>query len=157
MLEYIHSKGLTFHDVKPSHIAIGNDNPNQIFFVGFAFSELYENSLDEFNQRKLAKKIKGTPEYMSKEALKRFEQVPKDDLVSLGITLLELNDANLPWMRKTDDIDDIFIRMNITLEEWENEPLKVSVVVYHSISILLIIFHSSSRKFATLRIIHNYF
>lgn len=126
MLKYIHSKGLTFHDVKPSNIAIGIDNPNQIFFLNFVFSDLYENALDESNQRKLAKKVRGTPEYMAIEPLKRFENVPKDDLIALGITLLELNDAYLPWMSKTDDIDDFFIRINITLVEWEKGPLKVS-------------------------------
>lgn len=89
MFEYIHSKGLVFHDVKPSNMAIGYTNPNQIVFFDFAFSEFYVNAMGESKEREDAPVIWGTPEYMGRGPLNRYTHVRKDDLISFGLVLLE--------------------------------------------------------------------
>lgn len=124
-LEYIHSKGLVFCDIKPSNLAIGSGNSNEIYFLSFVFGELYANALDSNKQRINAKNIRGTPEYMSIETLNKFLPVQKDDLISLGIVLMQLNGAHIPWMNKATAQNDVFERIDIILGEWEKHPIKV--------------------------------
>lgn len=115
-----------FQDVKPANIAIGNKNANQIVFFDFAFSEFYVNALGEPKKREEANEFNGTPEYMAIGPLNRQTHLRKDDFISLGIVLLELNGVNLPWMDKTNDDDDIYTTMDIVLEEWGKYELEVS-------------------------------
>lgn len=119
-MEYIHSKGLIFHDVKPSNMAIGLTNPNQIIFFDFAFSEFYVNAMGESKEREDAPDINGTPEYMGRGPLNRYTHVRKDDFISLGLVLLELNGVELPWMNLTSEDDDIYRTMDIVLETWDD-------------------------------------
>lgn len=97
IFEYIHSKGLVFHDVKPTNMAIGNIDKNQIVFFDFAFSEFYVNALGESKRREDTDEVNGTPEYMARGPLHRLTQVPKDDFISLGLVLLELNGNNFTF------------------------------------------------------------
>lgn len=126
-LEYIHSKGLVVCDVKPSNLAIGYKNANEIFFLSFVFGESYANAFDSNKQRLNAKNIRGTPEYMSIETLNKFMPVQKDDLISLGIVLMQLNGAYIPWMNKATVQNDTFERIDIILHEWEKHPIKVQL------------------------------
>lgn len=82
---------MLFHDVKPTNIAIDNTNENKIIFFDFAFSEFYENSLGESKEREDSDEINGTPEYMARGPLNRLTHVRKDDFISFGLSLLELN------------------------------------------------------------------
>lgn len=88
-------------------------------------------AFDRMNQRRKARHIKGTPEYMAKEPLEQLMQTQKDDLLSLGIVLLDLNDGNIPWMSETDNIDDVYKRMKIVLQGWQKYPLRVSSSFFH--------------------------
>lgn len=110
---------MVFHDVKPSNIAIGLTNPNQIIFFDFAFSEFYVNAMGESKAREEAPDINGTPEYMGRGPLNRYTHVRKDDFISLGLVLLELNGVELPWMNVTSENDDIYKTMDIVLETWD--------------------------------------
>lgn len=91
IFEYIHSKGLVFHDVKPQNMAIGNIDKNKIIFFDFGFSQFYVNALGEAMEREDAIDIFGTPEYMARGPLNAKTWVRKDDLISLGLVLLRLN------------------------------------------------------------------
>lgn len=124
-MEYIHSNGLVVCDIKPSTVAIGDENLNEIFILSLVFGELYTNAFDSNMQRLNVKYIRGTPEYMSIEALNKFMVVPKDDLISLGIFLMELNGAHIPWMNKATDQNNLHERIDIILGEWERHPIKV--------------------------------
>lgn len=153
MLEFIHSKGLVYENIKPSRISIGNENPHEIFITCFSYGELYANSFTETMQRKKVKRISGTPEYMSKDRLQMLMGVPKDDLISLGITLLDMNDAYFPW---NGVVGDMILRMKIILQMWENDPIKVKFNEFKAFS------HSKTflfnfRKCAIARIIRHYF
>lgn len=125
-MEYIHSKGLVFHDVKPENIVVDATNESQLFFIDFAFSEFYINAMGESKKREIAPYFNGTPVYMARGPLNRYTHVRKDDLISLGIVLLELNGAYIPWMYKTNDDDDIEATMDIVLEEWAEYGIEVS-------------------------------
>ncbi|XP_055304345.1 casein kinase I-like isoform X3 [Sitodiplosis mosellana] len=118
IFEYIHSKGLLFHDVKPTNIAVGRTNADQIFFYDFAFSEFYVNAMGEPKAREKATELNGTPEYMGRGPLNRNTHVRKDDFISFGLVLLHLNGVRLPWMNLTNEFEDIYQTMDIVLEQW---------------------------------------
>lgn len=126
-LEYIHSKGLVLCDIKPPNLAIDNENTNVIFALSFVFGELFENAFDSNMQRLKAKHIRGTPEYMSVDTLNVFKSVYADDLISLGIVLLQLNGADIPWMDIATGENDVYERIDIINSEWEKHPIKVSL------------------------------
>lgn len=65
---------------------------------------------------------------MALRPLQKFEHAQKDDLVSLGIVLLTLNDVDIPWMKLNLSFEraDFITRLERILEEWEKHPLKVS-------------------------------
>lgn len=117
---------MLFHDVKPSNVAIGDDDENKIFFFDFAFSIFHVNALGESKHREKADEMNGTPEYFAYGPLQGLTHVRKDELFSFGLILLELNGVYFPWMDKTDDDDHIYTAMNIVFEEWEKYTLEVS-------------------------------
>lgn len=81
--------------------------------------------MGEPKQRQKTHGCSGTPEFFARGPLNRLTYVPKDDLISFGICMLELNNAYIPWMEKTFEDDDIYTAMNIVLEEWENYSIEV--------------------------------
>lgn len=139
IIEYIHSKGLVFHDVKPTNIAVDNNNEGHIFFYDFAFSEFYANAMGEPKPREDADEINGTPEYMARGPLNRGTQCRKDDFISLGLVLLELNGVNLPWMDLTLDTKDIYETMDIVLEQWEKHGIYVRQLNLNRVQIIHLI------------------
>lgn len=125
-LEYIHSKGLVICDIKPLNLAIDDKNTNVIFLLSYVFGELHGNAFDSKKQRLKADYIRGTPEYMSIDALNIFRPVCADDLISLGIVLLQLNGVRIPWMDITTDENDVYERIETIANEWKKHPIKVS-------------------------------
>lgn len=77
--------------MKPTNIAIGNEDEDEIFFFDFAFSDFHVNAMGESKEREKADISNGTPEYMARGPLNRMTTVRKDDLFSFGLVLLELN------------------------------------------------------------------
>lgn len=82
--------------------------------------------MGEPKPREIADEINGTPEYMARGPLNRYTQMRKDDFISLGLVLLELNGVDLPWMKSTKSEDDIYQTMDIVLDEWEKYGIEVS-------------------------------
>lgn len=107
-------------------MAIGDSNGNQIFFLDFAFSKIYVNDKGEPKRREETIELCGTPQYMPKGPLKGLTHVRKDDFISFGIVLLELNGVRLPWTDKIDDDDDIEVAMDVVLGYWKKNVIKVS-------------------------------
>lgn len=107
-------------------MAIGDVNKNQVIFFDFEFSEFHVNALGESMGRKKIKSPTATPEYMAYAPLHYLSHVRKDDLISFGIILLELNGVSLPWADKTNDDFDVHERIETVLEEWNNNGPYVS-------------------------------
>lgn len=120
------------HDVKLANMAIGNDESEQqhkLFFYDFAFGESYVNAMGEPKRREKVDDIHGTPDYFAIEPLRGHTHTRKDELFSFGVCLLEMNNANLPWLEKTKGIQDILEAMRIVLNEWETHGIEVSLEV----------------------------
>lgn len=76
--------------------------------------------------RTVADECYGSPEYMAIEPLNRMTHVRKDDLISFGIVLLELNGVVFPWANATRAADDIYTTMDIVLRYQEQNSIEVS-------------------------------
>lgn len=103
ILDYIHSKGLFLHDIRSSNIAIGNsrETMNKIFIFDLASSA---------------------------EISEKF--TPKDDLLLLGLVLLELNGVEFAEIGGLTDIKSIIA---LLLEKWDEKYVNVSIkFFFHS-------------------------
>lgn len=109
-------------------MAIGNGrrHRNKVFFYDFAFARFYVNEMGEPMQRERTDDIDGSPDYFAIEPLRGYSHTRKDELFSFGVSLLHLNNAELPWLKRTKGVRDIFKLMNIVLAEWEQHGIEVS-------------------------------
>ena len=99
-LEYIHSKFIIHRDIKPSNFVIGRNDPNVIYLIDFEFSHKYKSSRTGRHIRfKNLKYATGSLDYLSINANKGYEQSRRDDLESLGYTLIFLATGTLPWFQ----------------------------------------------------------
>lgn len=108
-------------------IGDGPEHQDKIFFFDFAFGELYVDAMGEPKQREIVTIMNGTPSYFAIEPLRGQSHVRKDELFSFGVCLLDMNNADLPWMEKAKGIGSIFEAMNIILNEWEKHGIEVSL------------------------------
>lgn len=135
ILEYIHSQGIVYHDVKPGNIAIGStkETADQIYFIDFSFSRPYTDEHGNW-QRKETIDHFGTPGYMAPMPLQGYTQVPKDDLIAFGLVLLELNGVVLPWLDPVLKIKGVIKQMNFVSDEWDRTNFDVTFefLVIHS-------------------------
>ena len=96
-LEFIHSKGIVYRDVKPNNFVMGTGNKeNTIFVVDYGLAKMF---IDEnkkhvpFEQQNFA----GTAHYASLNAHLKRAQSRRDDLESLGYLLVYFLEGQLPW------------------------------------------------------------
>ena len=98
-IELIHSKTLIHRDIKPENFLIGYKNPNIIYLTEFGLCAKYCSS-------KSGKHIlpgfrgtfTGTLRYSSANAQRGNQQSRRDDLESLGYSILFFMKGKLPWM-----------------------------------------------------------
>lgn len=107
-------------------IGDGLEHQHKIFFFDFAFSMKYINEMGEAKRREKANGMDGTPNYFAIDVLRGQSHVRKDELFAFGVCLLDLNNAELPWLEKTKGISDIFYAMEIVRNEWETHGIEVS-------------------------------
>lgn len=69
----------------------------------------------------------GTPEYMGLGPLLNYTHVRKDDLISLGLTMLDVHGVRMPWMELPTP-EDIWTSMAAVLKAWETADMEVSAV-----------------------------
>jgi serine/threonine protein kinase len=97
-IEWIHSKTLIHRDIKPENVFIGKNKPNIIYLIQFGLCTKYCSS-------KTGKHIlpgfrgtfTGTLKFSSANAQRGNQQSRRDDIESLGYTILFLMKKSLPW------------------------------------------------------------
>ena len=98
-LEWIHSKTLIHRDLKPENFLIGLHNPNTIYLTEFGLCTKYCSS-------KTGKHIlpgfrgtfTGTLKFSSANAQRGNQQSRRDDIESLGYSIIYFMKGKLPWM-----------------------------------------------------------
>lgn len=103
---YIHSKSIIFRNITATKIAIGNskDTINKVFVFDFTSSAKVTSKL-----------------------------TPKDDLIQLGLVLLELNGVQFVPRTKTDDNDndnDANAIIESLLKKWDEAYVKVRSIYF---------------------------
>ena len=86
-LQYLHSRGLIHHDVKPGNIRVTPDGVTKLMDCGLVGKPRDEGHL----------KIRGTPEYSAPELIRGGAVDFRADLYSLGISLYEIVTRRLPF------------------------------------------------------------
>ena len=112
-IEFIHSKTLVHRDIKPENFLIGIENPNIIYLTEFGLCTKYCSS-------KTGKHIMpgfrgtftGTLKYSSANAQRGNQQSRRDDIESLGYTILYFMKGKLPWQNLSQKYNekDIYVK-----------------------------------------------
>ena len=98
-LQFIHSKNYIHKDIKPDNILIGNKDKSTIYLIDFGLSSKYRsNRTGKHNRYKFIKKVHGSYRFMSVNSNRGYELSRRDDLESLGYTLIYLAKKYLPWV-----------------------------------------------------------
>ncbi|XP_069067393.1 mitogen-activated protein kinase kinase kinase 8 [Pleurodeles waltl] len=90
-LEFLHSKGVIHHDIKPSNIVIMS---TKAALVDFGLSvQLNEDMY-------YPKDLRGTEIYMSPEVILCRGHSTKTDIYSMGATLIHMQTGSPPWVKR---------------------------------------------------------
>ncbi|KAJ1558278.1 Casein kinase I isoform delta [Nowakowskiella sp. JEL0078] len=103
-LQFVHSKGMVFRDVKPDQFCVGKAgedcslNPT-VYLIDFGLAEFY---VDDSGKHICTKKNKnraktGTARYASLNVHKGKDHTRRDDLESLAYVVIEMALGRLPW------------------------------------------------------------
>ena len=98
-LDYMHYKYLIHRDIKPDNFVLGlNENKHIVYLIDIGLlNRYYIKWTEEHIQFEKNRTLTGTARYASINNLKGYEQSRRDDLESLGYTLIYLLKGNLPW------------------------------------------------------------
>lgn len=99
IFDYIHSRGLLIFDIQSSNIAIGNSRENMHKVYVFDFDNSVEISDD---------------------------LLPKNDLLLLGLTLIELNGVKFPIKKEVQAHAGSHEIIESLIEEWDEKYVNVS-------------------------------
>lgn len=110
-LEAMHNKGLVHRDVKPANMLVRPNREAAIALIDFKLMRDYRIDRTEKNRPKFV----GTPKYASLMAHQGEELGPRDDIISLVLSLIEIHRGVLPWGRvaERDNVFDMKRKMDM--------------------------------------------
>ena len=111
-LEALHNRGVLHRDIKPENIVMGNhEEAGKAFLIDFGLSESYLDSKNKHVPFSRNQKIGGTLYYLSTFGHLGIQASRRDDLISLGYTLIYLFKGELPWAKLPGKLQEKIHRM----------------------------------------------
>lgn len=97
LVQSLHNKGYVHRDIKPENFSIGLENTSKIYLIDFGLCIKYVDNQGNHVHFEENVPFVGTLRYCSINAHCGIKQSRRDDLESLGYTLLHFLLGNLPW------------------------------------------------------------
>jgi serine/threonine protein kinase len=102
ILQSVHEHHFIHRDIKPENFVIDDDNNVYLIDFGLAFKYRSPKTLEHIAYSENVK-FRGTARFASRMAQLDVRQSRRDDLESLGYTLVYLLKGSLPWQNLRDD------------------------------------------------------
>ncbi|GMR21040.1 MAG: bifunctional protein-serine/threonine kinase/phosphatase [Gammaproteobacteria bacterium] len=102
-LQYLHSKGVTHRNIKPSNILVDKKN-RRLMLIGFGLSSV-ESLQDQGGD---AQAYQGTKNYMAPEILSGDDSDKRSDIYSVGVTLYKMLTGKYPYGKLKEIDQDTF-------------------------------------------------
>lgn len=97
-IEAFHSKNLLHRDIKPENFVVGSGvGASTIFIIDFGLARLFKNAEGRHIKKREGNGLIGTARYCSVNAHLGRELSRRDDLESIGYTLIYFLKGKLPW------------------------------------------------------------
>lgn len=107
-IQHLHSKGYVHRDIKPGNMLCGSEDLSTIHIVDFGLAERYVYPNGKHIPYEKMQLFSGSVVFSSLRTDQGIVQSRRDDLESLGYTLVYLAKRSLPWSRvKTSNNNDI--------------------------------------------------
>lgn len=94
-IRIVHEHGILHRDIKPENFTV--DEFDQVFLIDFGLSSTFRTENGEHIPFTSVKSFKGTPTYASLNVINKVAATRRDDLISLGYTIITLMTGWLPW------------------------------------------------------------
>lgn len=115
-IEEFHKHGYVHCDIKPGNYLLQTDSPCPIVLIDYGLSRQYINpkTNQPFPEAKNAGFV-GTSKYMSLQVHQGCDTCPRDDIISLCYSLVEMVGGKLPWRLTGEEQMKKIIKMKKTL------------------------------------------
>ena len=123
IIKNMHGRGVLHRDIKPDNIILGRGKAYKtVYLIDYGISKRYIKSSGDHIILTNYKPFIGTMRYASESAHHGFELSRKDDLESVGYSLLYMSKGSLPWMHQGYKIEEKKekigeMKRNISLDE----------------------------------------
>ena len=138
LIKVFHSQGYVHRDIKPQNFVIEHYNDDrcpkypEVFLVDYGLAKRYLNADMSHTELIQRNNVGGTVRYSSTNAHLGLEPSRRDDLQSLGYTLVYLALGSLPWQnRKKPEV--MTLKMQTTVEslcQELKEPLRSAIMQF---------------------------